>query len=91
MSARKIPVERIGNGGAKTQWADKLPSFGKIKTLSVVNTLYNSCLVPIQRALSVSIKLRASEHWSKLTKKGKSEFLDFAGSFASKQRCFTRR
>jgi hypothetical protein len=36
----------------------------------------------------VSIKLRTSEYWSKVIKK--SEFLDFAGSFASKQRCFTR-
>lgn len=39
-----------------------------------------------------SIMLRASEHWSKVIKqRGKSEILDFAGSFASKQRCLTRR
>jgi len=36
MSAGKVPVERIGNGGAKTPVADKLPSFGEIKTLGVV-------------------------------------------------------
>jgi len=59
MSAGKIPVERIANGGAKTPMADKLPSFGE--------TLVSSP-IPLSR---VSIKLRASEHWSKVIKKRK--------------------
>jgi hypothetical protein len=63
MAAGKISVEQIGNGGAKTPVADKLPSCWRDQNTSVWLIPYGLLpRLPFRAFSMVSIKLRASEH-----------------------------
>src|SRR5713101_497524 len=67
MAARKIPVERIETAERRAQRLINCRVVGEIKTLGVAKA-YGTVVSSHSAFPMVSIKLRASEHWSKLTK-----------------------